>query len=72
MFLGPEPLETAIPKKAQDEKSTKSRRDFGGPTPPPLSEELIAQLQGAVRAAQRKKVSPSAQPSDSVNDEVPS
>jgi hypothetical protein len=29
----------------------------GGPTPPLLSEKLIAQLQGAVAAAQRKRMS---------------
>jgi hypothetical protein len=47
----------AIPKKTDDRKPKKSRLISGGPTPPPLSEELIAQLQGAVSAAQRKKIS---------------
>jgi hypothetical protein len=60
-------LETAIPKKPLDGKPTKSRLDFGARTPPPLSEELIAKLQGAVRAAQQKKDPQSGQPSDSNN-----
>jgi len=51
-------LETAIPKKTKNGKPAKSRPDLGGPTPPPLSEKLIAQLHGAVRAAQRKRMPP--------------
>jgi hypothetical protein len=54
----------AIPKKAGDGKPKKSRRLSGEPTPPPLSEELIAQLQGAVSAAQRKKIPHGRQPRD--------
>jgi hypothetical protein len=57
------PLETAIPKKA--DKPRKPRPKFGGSTPPPLNEELIAQLQGAVRAAQRKRTLQDAQPRES-------
>jgi hypothetical protein len=54
----------AIPKKAEDGKTKRSRLLSGGPAPPPLSEELIAQLQGAVSAAQRKKGADSRQPRD--------
>jgi hypothetical protein len=53
-----------IPKKADDGNTKKSRLLSGGPIPPPLSEELIAQLQGAVSAAQRKKISQGRQPRD--------
>jgi hypothetical protein len=64
MFAFTKLLETAIPKKSPDGKPKKPRREFGGPAPPPLSEELIAQLQGAVRAAQRKKVPLQGSPPD--------
>jgi hypothetical protein len=37
-------------------------KTFG--TPPPLSEKLIAQLQGAVHAAQRKRSPQSERPAD--------
>jgi hypothetical protein len=52
-------------KKAKDGKRTKSPLDGSGPTPPPLSEELIAQLQGAVSAARRKRIADGPQPRDS-------
>ena len=63
-FSAREPLETAIPKKA-NRKTTRSRLSIGGPAPPPLNEILVAQLQNAVRAAQRKRTAQSGQPRDS-------
>lgn len=42
--------------KNSDSKPKKQASMAEGPAPPPLSEELIAQLQGAVRAAQRKRM----------------
>lgn len=45
-----------MPKKTSDEKPKRSRLNAGEPTPPLLSEKLIAQLQGAVNAAQRTRI----------------
>ena len=42
-------------KKPHDDRSKQSASNAGDPTPPLLSERLIAQLQGAVYAAQRKR-----------------
>jgi hypothetical protein len=64
-------LEIAIPKKADDGKTKRSRLLSGEPAPPPLSEELIAQLQGAVSAAQRKKSAHSRQPRDPSDPNLP-
>jgi hypothetical protein len=50
-----------MPKKTQDVKPKKSLPEIGEPSPPQLSEKLIAQLQGAVSAALRKRMS---EPSD--------
>jgi hypothetical protein len=43
-------------KRAIDDKSKQDRPMTGEATPPLLSEELIAQLQRAVSAAQRKRM----------------
>jgi hypothetical protein len=48
-----------MPKKASNGRPSKNLRETPGPTPPPLSEKLIAQLQGAVRAAQCKRITKS-------------
>ena len=45
-----------MPKRTSDKKSKKSRPKFAEPIPPLLSEELIAQLQGAVNTARRKRM----------------
>ncbi len=42
-------------KKSLDGRPRKDRPTSGEATPPPLSKKLIAQLQGAVKAAQRKR-----------------
>jgi hypothetical protein len=44
-------------KGAKDGRSKRERPMTEGPTPPPLSEELIAKLQRAVNAAQRQRMS---------------
>lgn len=44
-------------KKTRDGQPKQSDLSAGEPTPPLLSEKLIAQLQGAVNAAQRKRMS---------------
>ena len=45
-----------MPKRTSDEKDDKSHVSSERQAPPPfLSEKLIAQLQGAVSAAQRKR-----------------
>ncbi len=56
-------METAIPKKANNRKTTKSRLGVGGPAPPPLNEMLIAQLPKRSQAAQRKRTAQSEQDS---------
>lgn len=43
-------------KKTANDRSTQEAANAGEPTPPLLSEKLIAQLQGAVNAAQRKRM----------------
>jgi hypothetical protein len=43
-------------KKLHDDRSKQSASNAREPTPPLLSERLIAQLQGAVTAAQRKRM----------------
>jgi hypothetical protein len=48
-------------KKTSGRKSKNSRPITAEPTPPLLSEKLIAQLQGAVSAAQHKRVPESRQ-----------
>jgi hypothetical protein len=45
-----------MPKRTSDGRPEQSRLNAGEPTPPFLSEKLIAQLQGAVSAAQRKRM----------------
>jgi len=42
-------------KRTSDSGSKNSPPEIAEPAPPPLSEKLIAQLQGAVSAAQRKR-----------------
>jgi len=42
-------------KRTSDGRSKNSRPEIAEPTPPLLSEKLIAQLQGAVSAAQCKR-----------------
>jgi hypothetical protein len=49
-------------KKTSDSISKKGRRMIPEPTPPLLSEKLIAQLQGAVTAAQHKRNSQPIEP----------
>jgi hypothetical protein len=44
-------------KKTREGGPKQSDANVGEPTPPFLSEKLIAQLQGAVTAAQRKRMS---------------
>jgi hypothetical protein len=44
-------------KRTSDGKSLKDRPMTEESPPPPLSEKLIAQLQGAVNAAQRRRKS---------------
>jgi hypothetical protein len=51
-----------MPKKARDGRPKKERPMTGEATPPRLNEELIAQLQNAVRAAQRKRMPESNDP----------
>ncbi|HMH87954.1 MAG TPA: hypothetical protein VK523_04895 [Steroidobacteraceae bacterium] len=43
-------------KKTHDDRSQQSASNAVEPAPPLLSEKLIAQLQGAVDAAQRKRM----------------
>jgi len=45
-----------ISKKTDNDRSKQSASNGGEPTPPLLSDKLIAQLQGAVNAAQRKRM----------------
>jgi hypothetical protein len=45
-----------MPKKTSDERHDKSRMSADEAPPPFLSEKLIAELQGAVSAAQRKRI----------------
>lgn len=51
-------------KKASDGESTIARLTYGERTPPLLSEKLIAKLQGAVEAAQRKRSNRASNPDD--------
>jgi hypothetical protein len=51
-------------KKTSGRRSKNSRQTTAEPTPPLLSDKLIAQLQGAVSAAQRKLVAESGQVTD--------
>jgi hypothetical protein len=44
-----------MPKRTGDERLDKSHMSTDAAPPPFLSEKLIAQLQGAVSAAQRKR-----------------
>jgi hypothetical protein len=46
-----------MPKRTSEERHDKSDMSVHEAPPPLLSEKLIAQLQGAVRAAQRKRTS---------------
>jgi hypothetical protein len=48
-------------KRTREDGPKESSSIAGEPTPPLLSEKLIAQLQGAVNAAQRKRM-PRAKP----------
>jgi hypothetical protein len=43
-------------KEANDRRPKQERSMRDGPTPPPLSEKLIAKLQNAVSAAQRQRM----------------
>jgi hypothetical protein len=45
-----------MPKRTSDERHEKSHMNADEAPPPFLSEKLIAQLQGAVSAAQRKRI----------------
>ena len=45
-----------MPKKTSDGRFKKTHPEITEPTPPRLSEELIAQLQGAVNTARRKRM----------------
>ena len=45
-----------MPKRTRDGRPKKSRQNAGEPTPPFLSESLIARLQRAVSTAQRKRM----------------
>jgi hypothetical protein len=45
-------------KRTRQDGPKESSSIAGEPTPPFLSEQLIAQLQGAVNAAQRKRMRP--------------
>jgi hypothetical protein len=47
-----------MPKKTSDCRSTIAAQSHGEAMPPLLSEKRIAQLQGAVWAAQRKRMPP--------------
>jgi hypothetical protein len=47
-----------MPKKMLDDAPSIAHLAHGESTPPQLSEKLIAQLQGAVEAAQRKRKAP--------------
>jgi hypothetical protein len=47
-----------MPKKMSDGASKIARLNPGDGAPPLLSEKLIAQLQGAVEAAQRRRLRP--------------
>jgi len=49
-----------MPKKTSDDESSPAQPTAGENTPPLLSEKLIAQLQGAVEAARRKRAQPNA------------
>ncbi len=44
-----------MPKRTRENKSENALPEIGEPSPPQLSEKLIAQLQGAVSAALRKR-----------------
>ena len=46
-----------MPKKTSVDRPKEFRMSADEPTPPLLSERLIAQLQGAVSAARRKRLS---------------
>ncbi len=46
-----------MPKRTSADTHKISQVSVGEPTPPFLSEKLIAQLQGAVSAARRKRIS---------------
>jgi hypothetical protein len=56
-----------MPKRTSDERHDKSQMNADEAPPPFLSEKLIAQLQGAVSAAQRKRIP---KPIDNVDREV--
>jgi hypothetical protein len=58
-------------KKTSDGEPRISRLTNGERTPPPLSEQLIAKLQGAVEAAQRKRMPPSRYVMDPDDDSSP-
>jgi len=45
-----------MPKRTSDDKSKKFHPKIAETTPPLLSDELIAQLQGAVETARRKRI----------------
>jgi hypothetical protein len=51
-------------KKANDGRPKQGRSTVEAPTPPPLSEKLIAKLQYAVSAAQRQRTSDLNDPSE--------
>jgi hypothetical protein len=53
-----------MPKKMRDDALGLARLAQGESTPPLLSEKLIAQLQGAVEAAQRRRTAQPAHASD--------
>jgi hypothetical protein len=52
-------FQAPMPKKASNRGPTRNLPKTPERTPPLLSEKLIAKLQGAVRAAQRKRITES-------------
>jgi hypothetical protein len=53
-------------KRTREGRPAQSDSNVGEPTPPLLSEKLIAELQGAVNAAQRKRMAHAIDPREAV------
>jgi len=60
-----------MPKKMIDGAQKIGRPTSGEGAPPLLSEKLIAQLQGAVEAAQRKRNAPQRHAAQSEDESIP-
>ena len=60
-----------MPKKTSEGASRNSHPTHGERPPPLLSEKLVAKLQGAVEAAQRKRTPQYIERAPSRNDEIP-